>query len=146
MNEPKLFRSEFQVRGYELDGYGHVNHAVYLNYAEYARWNMMEEVGGGGANYFKQRGVAPVIVRAEVDYRDACYLAEWLVIETQLLEFRKRVAKFRQKVIKRDSKKLAAELVMTLVVVGADGKAVSLPSDFEALYGPALNAAESGGK
>jgi thioesterase-3 len=135
----KIFRTEFQVRGYELDGYGHVNHAVYLNYAEHARWRMIEDSGSGGANYFKGHRVSPVIVRAEIDYRDACYLAEWIVVETQLLEFRKRVATFRQRVLKRDSgNKLAAELLMTLVVVDENGKAVSLPTDFEHFFGPAI--------
>ncbi|MBI3542597.1 MAG: acyl-CoA thioesterase [Deltaproteobacteria bacterium] len=129
----RVFRTEFQVRGYELDGYGHVNHAVYLNYAEHARWQMIEEAAGG-ADYFKRHGVAPVIVRAEVDYREPCFLAEWIVVETTLFEFRKRVAKYRQLVKKRDSGRVAAELLMTVLVVDAGGKAVSLPADFEAMY------------
>lgn len=28
-----------QVRGYELDSFGHVNNAVYLQYAETAKWD-----------------------------------------------------------------------------------------------------------
>ncbi|MBI3557946.1 MAG: acyl-CoA thioesterase [Deltaproteobacteria bacterium] len=130
----KIFRVEIQVRGYELDGYGHVNHAVYLNYAEFARWRMVEEASGG-QDYFKRHGVAPVAVRAEVDYREPCYLADWVVVETTLDQYRKRVAKFRHRVLKRDTGKLAAELLMTLLVVDAAGKAVSLPRDFQALFG-----------
>jgi len=30
------------VRGYELDSFGHVNNAVYLQYAETALWNFMK--------------------------------------------------------------------------------------------------------
>ena len=36
-------RFEFNVRGYELDSFGHVNNAVYLNYLEQARWEMFLE-------------------------------------------------------------------------------------------------------
>ena len=129
----KVFKTEVQVRGYELDGYGHVNHAVYLNYAEFARWNMIEQAAGG-ADYFKRNGVAPVIARAEVDYKEPCFLAEWLVIETHVEEMRTRVAKFRQKVIKRDSGRVAAELLMTAVVVDEKGRAVTMPEDFEKLF------------
>ena len=38
----KTFKTELQVRSYELDFYGHVNNAIYLNYLEYARGNYLE--------------------------------------------------------------------------------------------------------
>ena len=129
----RIFRTEFQVRGYELDGYGHVNHSVYLQYAEYARWCMIEEAAGG-AKYFQKHGVAPVVVRVEIDYREPSYLAEWIVVETQLIEYRTRVARMRQTMKKRDTGKVAAEEIVTFLVVDAQGKAVTLPPDFEKLF------------
>lgn len=33
------------VRGYELDSYGHVNNAVYVNYTEQARWKILKDAG-----------------------------------------------------------------------------------------------------
>jgi YbgC/YbaW family acyl-CoA thioester hydrolase len=129
----RTFKAELQVRGYELDSYGHVNHAVYLNYAEFARWRMIEE--STGSDYFKRNGVAPVIARAEVDYKEPCYLAEWLTVETSLIDFRKKVARFKQVIRKRDSGRVAAEVVVVVVVVDSTGKAVSLPQDFEKSFG-----------
>ena len=32
-----------EVRGYELDSYGHVNNAVYVSYTEQARWKMLKD-------------------------------------------------------------------------------------------------------
>ncbi len=130
----RKFKSRFQVRGYEIDGYGHVNHGVYLNYFEYARWCMIEEAGCG-ADYFKNKGMSPVIVRAEVDYRAACTLAEWLVCETEIVELRTRVAVFSQKLYREKEMKLACEGRMTMVVIDQNGKAVSLPPDFGSFYG-----------
>ena len=129
----RVFKTEVQVRGYELDGYGHANHAVYLNYAEHARWKMIEEAAGG-MDYFKRNGVAPVIVRAEVDYRVPCLLGEWLVIETSVVEIRTRVAKFKQVISKKSSGQIAAEALMTAVVVDSSGKAVKMPEDFTAVF------------
>lgn len=129
----RVFKTELQVRGYELDGYGHVNHAVYLNYAEFARWRMTEEASGG-ADYFIKRGVAPVIARAEIDYKEPCFLSEWLVVETTLIECRKRTVRFQQLVKKRDSGRVAAEIRVLAVVVDKSGKAVSIPDDYQKLF------------
>jgi YbgC/YbaW family acyl-CoA thioester hydrolase len=130
----RVFTTELQVRGYELDGYGHVNHAVYLNYAEFARWRMVEDATGG-SQYFTKLGIAPVIVRAEADYHEPCFLAEWLVIETHVQELRKRVVKFSQKIKKRDSGRTACEVLVTGVVIDANGRPVSFPADFAAAFG-----------
>lgn len=130
----KLFKARLQVRGYELDGYGHVNHAVYLNYMEFARWCMIEESGSGG-NYFSGHGLTPVIVKAELNYRASCYLAEWLTVETRLIELRKKFAIFEQKIIKENGNILASEGSVTLCAVGKDGKAKELPPDFGSFYG-----------
>lgn len=130
----KLFKNEFQVRGYELDGYGHVNHAVYLNYAEFARWVMIEEATQS-SDYFKKNGVAPVVVRTEVDYREPCFLADWLIVETTLFEFNKRLSRFKQVVKKRETGKVAAEILVSILVVDQkSGKVVSLPQDFESIF------------
>lgn len=39
------FRVRIAVRGYELDPQGHVNQAVYLQYAEHARWELLRAAG-----------------------------------------------------------------------------------------------------
>ena len=40
-----MFEYRLSVRGYELDSYNHVNNAVYLNYFEQARWDVMRTSG-----------------------------------------------------------------------------------------------------
>jgi acyl-CoA thioester hydrolase len=43
MRDP--FRVRIAVRGYELDTQGHLNQAVYLQYAEHARWECLRAAG-----------------------------------------------------------------------------------------------------
>jgi acyl-CoA thioester hydrolase len=43
VGEPVRFR--LKVRHYEVDGYGHVNHASYVHYLETARVEALEAVG-----------------------------------------------------------------------------------------------------
>ena len=128
----KIFRSELQVRGYELDAYGHVNNAVYLNYAEYARWCMIEEVTGG-QDYFQKNACAPVVARVEIDYKKPCYLGDRLQIETKLLELRKRVGVFQHVILRGNQ--TVTEMRVTFVVVGTGGRAIAFPSDFGSLFG-----------
>ncbi len=37
------FSIEVDVRGYEIDSWGHVNNAVYLNWLELARWELFRD-------------------------------------------------------------------------------------------------------
>jgi acyl-CoA thioester hydrolase len=66
MAEP--FRVRVAVRGYELDTQGHLNQAVYLQYAEHARWEILRAAG-----LTQQRlvdsGVGPVALEVTLRFR-----------------------------------------------------------------------------
>ncbi len=132
MSVVKIFSCELDVRGYELDSYGHVNNAVYLNYAEYARWCMIKEVAGS-MDYFKNHGVAPVVARVEIDYKRPCFMGERLTIQTRLLEHKKKISVFEHTVLKPDGV-IATRILATLVVVNAEGRAVDMPTDFKDIF------------
>ena len=63
---PFLFSCDMEVRGYELDAWGHVNNAVYLNYLEHARWQM-----GRQMPLFDTQALdlLPVVRHVTLDYR-----------------------------------------------------------------------------
>ena len=66
-----IFKYNFEVRGYELDSFGHVNNAVYLNYLEQARWEIMNELGL--YDYFKKTGNFLIVVDLNIKYiRELC--------------------------------------------------------------------------
>ncbi|WP_354643085.1 acyl-CoA thioesterase [Kitasatospora camelliae] len=56
------------VRGYETDSQGHLNQAVYLQYAEHARWAYMQEAGVRQADLIAN-GIGPVVLETTVRYR-----------------------------------------------------------------------------
>ncbi|MGX4689017.1 acyl-CoA thioesterase [Streptomyces sp. JNUCC 63] len=66
MSEP--FSVRVTVRGYETDVQGHLNQAVYLNYAEHARWSLLQAAGISQAGLIA-RGVGPVALETTVQYR-----------------------------------------------------------------------------
>ncbi|MGW7254222.1 acyl-CoA thioesterase [Streptomyces sp. NPDC054834] len=66
MAEP--FSVRVTVRGYETDVQGHLNQAVYLNYAEHARWTLLKAAGISQAELIG-RGVGPVALETTIRYR-----------------------------------------------------------------------------
>ncbi|MET7378761.1 acyl-CoA thioesterase [Streptomyces sp. NPDC005526] len=66
MSEP--FSVRVTVRGYETDTQGHLNQAVYLNYAEHARWSLLRAAGISQAGLVA-RGIGPVALETTIRYR-----------------------------------------------------------------------------
>ncbi|MFR9754412.1 acyl-CoA thioesterase [Streptomyces sp. TR06-5] len=56
------------VRGYELDTQGHLNQAVYLQYAEHARWEMLRAAGLPQDKLLAD-GVGPVALETTLRFR-----------------------------------------------------------------------------
>jgi acyl-CoA thioester hydrolase len=66
VSEP--FSVHVTVRGYETDVQGHLNQAVYLNYAEHARWSLLQAAGVTQARLIGS-GVGPVALETTIRYR-----------------------------------------------------------------------------
>jgi thioesterase III len=58
------FSVELSVRGYEIDLWGHVNNAVYVQWLEESRWQMAR----AGDFAMKLGDVLPVVRHLELDY------------------------------------------------------------------------------
>ncbi|GAA3780559.1 acyl-CoA thioesterase [Streptomyces phyllanthi] len=55
------------VRGYETDALGHLNQSVYLQYAEHARWSLLQEAGIAPSELLA-KGVGPVTLEQTIRY------------------------------------------------------------------------------
>jgi acyl-CoA thioester hydrolase len=56
------------VRGYETDVQGHLNQSVYLNYAEHARWSLLQAAGISQTELIG-KGVGPVALETTIRYK-----------------------------------------------------------------------------
>ncbi|WP_026253190.1 acyl-CoA thioesterase [Streptomyces sp. PsTaAH-124] len=64
----KPFSVPVTVRGYETDVQGHLNQAVYLNYAEHARWSLLQAAGISQSDLIAT-GVGPVALETTIGFR-----------------------------------------------------------------------------
>ena len=84
---PASYTTTWRVRVYELDVNGHVNNAVYLNYAEQAATEHAEAVGFGRA-WTAARGGGWVVRRHEVTYLRPATFGDELAITTCIEQIR----------------------------------------------------------
>ena len=122
-----LFETRIRARSYELDSFGHVNHAVFLNYFEHARFQALKR-GGLPMGEIEEEGWAIHVVRVEVDYRREVRQGDELLIRTRVERFRRssmvigQVAAFAD-----DPDQVAAEARVVAVWIGRNGRPARVP-------------------
>ena len=110
----KKYTYNFVVRGYELDSFGHVNNAVYLNYLEQARWDIIEQLGL--LKYFKDTGNFLVVIENKIKYIHELNIFDKVYIETSMRR-RGFFVEFKQNIFLQDTDtKIAKSLAKCLFV------------------------------
>jgi len=116
-----------EARSYELDPYGHLNNAVYVNWLEHGRLCFLRERGETYTSIPERFGVHIVVVRQEVDYRLEVNLGDRLRIRSRIERFGAASFRFAQEIRFEDGR-LATEAKVTMVCVGAEGRATPMPA------------------
>jgi YbgC/YbaW family acyl-CoA thioester hydrolase len=122
-------RLRLKVRHYEVDEYGHVNHANYVHYLEAGRIEALESVGWP-LKEMRIQGYLIVAVELTVRYHTPAQAGETLEIITRVREIRGARTLWVQEV--REAK--SGRLVVTAEVTGAfmteGGRPVRSPTTF----------------
>ncbi|CAL9634155.1 acyl-CoA thioesterase [Streptomyces sp. enrichment culture] len=106
MSEP--FSVPVTVRGYETDTQGHLNQSVYLNYAEHARWSMLQAAGIRQADLVA-RGVGPVALETTIRFRRELLAGDEVTVTCAFEWGEGKTFRIRQLVTKTDGT-VAAEV------------------------------------
>ena len=127
----KSYQCRLDVRGYELDSFGHVNHGVYISYLEHARWVMMAQEGLTPAMFTCwQRW--PVIMAIEVNYLKPTYLYDVLDIQTIVGEHSRTSISFEHEVLRGGTPVLRAKV--RSVIVNEKGRPADIPVEVGRLW------------
>lgn len=127
------FRLEFQVRDYECDMQGHVNHAVYLNYLEHCRHEFIKTFGLDFSELVR-RGISLVVIRVEVDYKYSLKSGDRFMVGVSI----ERVSPLRYRFIQDIYLLPENKLVLRARVVGTgvgDNGRPQLPDEISAALG-----------
>ncbi|NVN56759.1 acyl-CoA thioesterase [bacterium Scap17] len=136
-------RTTLTVRGYHLDGYGHVNNARYLEFYEEGRWEFM--LAHLDLAALKREGIAMVAVNLNLDWHYPATVHDELVITTRLAELGRRKMIMRQEIhlgerrmgeVHPRSGALVSRADFTFVLMNTDtGRAMPLDGEIGALLG-----------
>ena len=116
------------VRPYECDSYGHVNHAVYVNYLEYARMQFLHAAGYDYKGLIAA-GFFTVIARLDISYRSPAYADDALEIATEPTKTRRIGGTFHQAI--RRGETVVAEADVHWCVVDGAGRPARPPEAFD---------------
>jgi acyl-CoA thioester hydrolase len=124
--QDRIFECSIEVRGYELDAYGHVNHAQYVSYLEHARWKLLQELGIDFAQ-FEKLGAWPVIASVDMQFLKPCFLGESLVIQTRVLGTSRTSISFEQTIQRGETPVCIGKV--RAVMVDKAGRPTSIPQE-----------------
>ncbi len=102
------FFVDVTVRGYELDTQGHLNQAVYLQYAEHARWELLREAGLAQEKLLAE-GIGPVQLEVTVKYLRELRGGDRVRVSCELFHGEGKTFEIRQRILKEDGT-VAAEI------------------------------------
>lgn len=124
MNRQDPFELPLMVRGYELDAFNHVNHAVYAQYFEHCRWMALRELGD---NWQGNDGVGVVVRKLTIEYEASARLFDELQVRLWVEKVGTSSVTFGQDLLRlRDDKRLARAEVVA-VCIDARGRPRPLP-------------------
>ena len=117
------------VRSSELDAFGHVNHAVFLNYLEHGRFEALDQ-GGFSWSVLDERGWRIYVVRIEVDYLGEAKRGDSLIVRTWADSFRRTSMVLSQEIENTSNPGIAiTRAQVTAAWIGVNRKPMRVPAE-----------------
>jgi acyl-CoA thioester hydrolase len=123
---------EFRVRDYECDRGHVVNNAVYLNYLEHARHELLGSMGIRFGDLAK-RGIFLVVTRIEADFKASLTSGDTFIVRTELQRKGRLRLQFNQQIRRSTDGQLMMSALVTGTALNARGRP-DLPAELEGIF------------
>jgi acyl-CoA thioester hydrolase len=120
---------QLRARHYEVDEYGHVNHASYVHYLEVARIEALEAIGLPLAE-MRRQGFLIVVTQLVVHYHAPARSADTLEITTSVREMRAARSTWDQEVRDAATGRLLVSAEVTGAFINEEGRPVRIPATY----------------
>ena len=126
-------RVDLKVRFYELDPYGHLNHAAFVQYFETGRVELLEEAGLD-LRSFDERGYRFVVSRIETSFVRAVRAGETITVETEVVDLRRASTTWRQRL--RRGGEIVASQELRAAITDSTGRPTRVPGYLASVLAP----------
>jgi acyl-CoA thioester hydrolase len=122
--------SYHRVMSYELDSWGHVNNAVYLNYLEKARNDFMTQKG---LNFkkFDEWNVFPVLSKAEIEFKSPAFADDDIIIYGYVSKHSTASFTLTYSIVKKGNEQLVAKAETSHIFVNKNNRPSRIPEEFK---------------
>jgi YbgC/YbaW family acyl-CoA thioester hydrolase len=127
MGQPHNLR--LKVRHYEVDVYGHVNHAHYVHYLETGRIEALEAIGLS-IDAMKRQGYLIVAADLFIRYHSPARLGEELDVQTHIHELRGARSLWVQEIREASRQRVIVTAEVTGAFMTDNGRPARPPADF----------------
>jgi acyl-CoA thioester hydrolase len=121
-----MFEYHLTARGYELDSYNHVNNAVFLNYMEQARWEIMQEKGI--LDSYQEEGKKLVVTEINIRYAREIKLFDEIVVITEIKKKAPYLI-FQHKIVNKKKDTLCAKATVKTLLLDNENLPMDIPED-----------------
>lgn len=125
LSKNKVFSYELTVRGNELDSFGHVNNAVYLNYLEQARWDILRQKKL--LEQWEAKGFLLAVIDLHIRYMKELKLFDTIVVETSMDKMEPYLV-FHQKIKHKETGRTMAKSEVKTLLLDAERTPHDIPS------------------
>ena len=94
----RVFEQSIVIREGQLDTFGHVNNARYLEIFEQARWDLITD-NGFGLDYVKASGTGPVILEINLRFLREVKNRQKVLIRSSLDSYEGKIGRMTQELI-----------------------------------------------
>lgn len=123
------YECRFRVRSYEMDSFGHVNNAVYLNYLEAARGEYLRQEGLS-YDLFREWKAFPVVRRASIEFLSPLKVYDEITVRGTFEPLRRTGFRAHQVIVRTEDKVIVFNAALELVFTDAMGRPMAVPDVF----------------
>jgi len=125
---------KLKVKNYDIDSYGHVNNAVYIQYLEDARTYFLEKFNLSLSD-LKNKGINIIISEIKIKYKKPAFLGDILEITGQFSIFTRVKSTWHHYIRRR--KELIAEAFVSCAYI-QNNHVIPIPEDIYKAFYPYL--------
>jgi len=136
MNQhPNRLYYTVHVRRHEVDSFGHVNNAVYLNYLEEANCDLLDQLGFPVAA-LKKQGVVILLKKVTLDFKSPAFHGDTLTFETWLIDLQAASGTWRHEVYNQNRTLILLAEDTGVFLSTETGRPVRVPEPIHAAVQP----------